>query len=112
MSVSISPTSVIKAKLGLDVDGRVQNFFTSACQKRMDKYVPKREGNLRTNIDIQTDRITYKSPYAHAQYVGFTKGPVKRYTTAGTGPYWDSRMKSVEMNELVKEVQDYIDGGK
>ena len=100
MSVSISPTSVIKAKLGLDVDGRVQNFFTSACQKRMDKYVPKRE------------RITYKSPYSHAQYIGFTKGPVKRYTTAGTGPYWDSRMKSVEMNELVKEVQDYINGGK
>ena len=112
MAVVMKPTSVIKAKLGLETNGRVQSFFTSACQKRMDKYVPKREGNLRTVIDIQPDRITYKSPYAHAQYVGVTKGPVRKYTTAGTGPYWDKRMKSVEMNELVKEVQDLINGGK
>lgn len=112
MAVVMKPTSVIKAKLGLETNGRVQSFFTSACQKRMDKYVPKREGNLRTIIDIQPDRITYKSPYAHAQYVGETKGPVRKYTTPGTGPYWDKRMKSVEMNELVKEVQDFINGGK
>ena len=112
MAVVMKPTSVIKAKLGLETNGRVQSFFTSACQKRMDKYVPKREGNLRTVIDIQPDRITYKSPYAHAQYIGVTKGPVRKYTTPGTGPYWDKRMKSVEMNELVKEVQDVINGGK
>ena len=112
MAVTIKPTSVIKARLGLEVNGKVQSFFTSACQKHMDKYVPKREGNLRTNIDTQPDRITYKSPYAHAQYVGFTKGPVRRYTTAGTGPYWDKRMKSVEMRDVVKEVQEYINGGK
>lgn len=112
MAVIIKPTSEIKARLGLETNGRVQSFFTSACQKRMDKYVPKREGNLRTNVDIQSDNIIYQSPYAHAQYIGFTKGEVKRYTTPGTGPYWDKRMKSVEMKELVKEVQEYINGGR
>lgn len=81
MGVNIKPTSVIKARLGLEPNGKVQSYFTSTCQKHMDKYVPMRLGNLRTNVDLQTDRITYKSPYAHAQYVGFTKGEVRHYTT-------------------------------
>ena len=81
MGVNIKPTSVIKARLGLEPNGKVQSYFTSTCQKHMDKYVPMRLGNLRTNVDLQTDRITYKSPSAHAQYVGFTKGEVRQYTT-------------------------------
>ena len=28
----------------------------------------------------------------------------------GTGPYWDKRMKSAEMQDVVKEVQDYVGG--
>lgn len=111
MNVKINPTSVIKARLGIEPNGRVQKFFANTCYKHMDKYVPKDEGNLRINVDIQPDSITYESPYAHAQYVGFTKGPVKRYTTPGTGPYWDKRMVSAEMQDIVKEVQDYV-GGK
>lgn len=81
MGVEIKPTSEIKARLGLEPNGRVQSFFTSTCQKHMDKYVPMRNGNLRTIIDVQSDHITYESPYAHAQYIGFTKGKVKNYTT-------------------------------
>lgn len=81
MGVIIKPTSVIKARLGLEPNGKVQSYFTSTCQKHMDKYVPMRLGNLRTNVDVQSDRIIYKSPYAHAQYVGFTKGEVRHYTT-------------------------------
>jgi hypothetical protein len=81
MGVEFKPTSEIKARLGLEPNGRAQSFFTSTCQKHMDKYVPKRDGNLRTIIDIGTDHITYQSPYAHAQYVGFTKGKVRNYTT-------------------------------
>ena len=108
MPVKMQPTSVIKARLGIEPDGRVQNFFTNSCYKHMDKYVPMDDGTLRTNVDIQSDKIIYESPYAHAQYVGFTKGPVKNYTTPGTGPYWDKRMVSAEMQDVVKEVQDYI----
>lgn len=80
MAVVIKPTSVIKARLGLEPNGKVQSYFTSTCQKHMDKYVPMRLGNLRRIVDVQPDRIIYKSPYAHAQYVGFTKGEVKNYT--------------------------------
>lgn len=114
MPVKMQPTSVIKARLGLEPNGRVQRFFTSTCYKHMDKYVPKDEGNLRTIVDIQPDSITYESPYARYQYYGVREDgthQVQNYTTPGTGPYWDKRMVSAEMQDVVKEVQNYF-GGK
>ncbi len=114
MPVNIKPTSVIKARLGLEPNGRVQKFFTNTCYKHMDKYVPKDEGNLRTIVDIQNDSITYEMPYAEYQYYGMRRDGthvVRNYTTLGTGPYWDKRMVSAEMQDVVREVQNYI-GGK
>lgn len=114
MPVKMQPTSVIKARLGLEPNGRVQKFFTNTCYKHMDKYVPKDEGNLRTIVDIQPNSITYESPYARYQYYGEREDgshKVINYTTPGTGPYWDKRMISAEMQDVVKEVQNYI-GGK
>ena len=112
MPVKLKPTSEIKARLGLEPNGIVQKFFTNTCYKHMDKYVPYREGNLRTNVDIQDDSITYESPYAHYQYKGISKsGKPLNYRTPGTGSYWDKRMVSAEIQDVVKEVQDYI-GGK
>lgn len=116
MPVNLKPTSEIKARLGLDPNGRVQIFFTNTCYKHMDKYVPMDEGNLRTNVDIEADYIVYNSPYAEYQYYGMRKDgthKVQNYTTPGTGTYWDKRMKSAEMQDVVKEVQDYVNrGGK
>ena len=141
MPVELKPASEIKARLGIEPNGRVQKFFTSTCAKHMDKYVPMRNGNLRTNVDIQPDSITYESPYAHYQYEGklyvmengkgayyspdygfwskkgVAKQPSNRdlvYHTSGTGHHWDKRMVSAEMQDVVKEVQDYFNkrGGK
>lgn len=107
--MKMKPTSEIKARLGIEPNGRVQKFFTNTCYKHMDKYVPMDTGNLRKVVDIQADSITYEMPYAHAQYIGEVNGsPVRNYTTPGTGPYWDKRMVSAEMADVVKEVQDYI----
>lgn len=114
MPVIIKPTSVIKAHLGIEPDGKAQKYFTNACYRHMDKYVPMDEGNLRTNVDVGTDTITYESPYARYQYYGVREDgthKVRNYTTPGTGPYWDKRMASVEMQEVVREVQDYISRG-
>lgn len=103
MSKILQPTEVIKARLGIDANGRVQRFFTNTCYKHMDKYVPMDTGDLRTIVDIQPDSITYEVPYAKRQYTTeFTN-----YTTEGTGPYWAEKMKSAEMNDVVKEVQEY-----
>ena len=114
MPVKMQPTSEIKARLGIEPNGRVQKFFTNTCYKHMDKYVPMDEGNLRANVSINNDSITYESPYARYQYYGIREDgthEVKNYTTPGTGPYWDKRMVSAEMEDIVREVQSYI-GGK
>ena len=114
MPVKLKPTSEIKARLGLEPNGRVQKFFTNTCYKHMDKYVPRRDDNLRTIVDIQPDSITYEQEYASYQYYGMRKDGshvVKNYTTPGTGPYWDRRMVSAEMDQVVQEVQDYINRG-
>lgn len=118
MPVKMQPISVIKARLGIEPNGRVQKFFTNTCYKHMDKYVPmsdlESKGDLRTIVDIQPDSITYESPYARYQYYGMREDGthvVKNYTTPGTGPYWDKRMVSAEMQDVLEEVQNYI-GGK
>lgn len=114
MPVKIEPISKIKARLGIEPNGRVQKFFTNTCYKHMDKYVPMDEGNLRINVNIQSDSITYESPYARYQYYGVREDgthKVSNYTTPGTGPYWDKKMVSAEIKNVVKEVQKYV-GGK
>ena len=110
--MKLKPVSQIKADLGINPNGRVQRFFTDTCYRHMDKYVPKETGNLRNIVSKNVDSITYESPYAHAQYVGVTKGPVRNYTTPGTGPYWDKRMVSAEMQEVIKETQEYLNGNR
>lgn len=120
MPVKLQPTSVIKARLGIGPNGPVQSFLTNTCYKHMDKYVPmsdlESKGDLRTIVNIQTDSITYESPYARYQYYGVREDgthEVHNYTTPGTGPYWDKRMVSAEMQDVVREVQDHINrGGK
>ena len=116
MPVKMKPTSVIKANLGIEPNGRVQKYFTKRCADYMDKYVPMDKGNLRINVDIKSDTITYESPYARYQYYGVREDgthEVHNYTTPGTGTYWDKRMWSAEGQDVVREVQNYINrGGK
>ena len=113
MPVKLKPTSQIKARLGIEPNGRVQKFFSNTCYKHMNKYVPMDEGNLRINADVKADSITYESPYARYQYYGISKsGKPLNYRTPGTGDYWDKRMVSAEMEQVVQEVQNYIGGKK
>ena len=81
----LKPISEIKANLGLEPNGRVQKFFTNTCYNHMDKYVPMGETeDLRRVVNIQSDNITYQSPYAHYQYKGMREDGthvVKNYTT-------------------------------
>lgn len=114
MAVEMKPTSVIKARLGLEPNGKVQKFFTNTCYRYMDKYVPKDIGALRETVTIDSNSITYEQSYAHAQYIGEVNGgQVKNYTTPGTGPYWDEKMKSAEIEDVIKEVQIFANrGGK
>lgn len=141
MIVRMKPVSVIEARLGIEPNGRVQKFFTNTCYNHMDKYVPFKEGNLASNIVLQEDSITYKSPYAHYMYEGKVMGsniPIKNedgiitgyfspkdkrkhYTGADihyssfhhplASSHWDRKMVSAEMPDVVKEVQDHVNHG-
>ena len=116
MPVSIKPTSVIKQRLGIDENGPVQSYFVSLCVKKMDKYIPKDEGNLRKIKDITNKYVIYESPYARYQYYGMREDgshKVRNYTTPGTGPYWDRRMVTADMDTIIDKVQDRFGfGGK
>ena len=116
MPLILKPMSEIKRKLELTPNGKVQRFLQSTCYKRMDKYVPLRDtGNLRTVVDLSNPQyIVYEMPYAVYQYRGVRKDGthvVRKYTTPGTGPYWDKRMISAEKNDLLKELQSFIERG-
>lgn len=112
--MGLKPISEIKADLGIEPNGKVQKYFTERCYQHMDKYVPKDTEALRETVVKGTDYIKYNVSYAHAQYVGIVHGtPIKpeNYTTPGTGPYWDERVKSAEMNDIIKECQEYMKRG-
>lgn len=106
----IKPVSVIKADLGIDPGGRIQKSFVETCYRHMNKYVPySGDANnvihLREKVRRGATYIIYEIPHAHAQYVGYTRGPVRHYTTPGTGPHWDERMWSAEKSQVIAEVQ-------
>lgn len=114
--IVMNPAGVIKAHLGIQKGGPVHSFFTETCYRYMDKYVPYREGNLRNEVTLTSDSITYEMPYAEYQYYAIRADgthEVKHYTTPGTGPIWDERMVSAEFDDVVKKVQDFVNrGGK
>lgn len=119
MPVKVKPTSVIKARLGIEPNGKVQKFFQNTCYEYMEKYVPKRHGDLRDNVDLSNPKyIVYESSYASYQYYGRRQDGTHvinpdNYTTPGTGPYWDKRMMSSEFGDVVERVQQYVNrGGK
>lgn len=125
MPVKMQSTSVIKANLGIEPNGKVQKFFTQTCAIHMDKYVPYDNGILAGTVvkgnsttgNVTTNEITYDQEYAHYVYEGISKsGKPLNYQKdkhAYAGKYWDKRMVSAEMQDVVKEVQDFIDkGGK
>ncbi len=111
MPYKVNSLTDIKKRLGIESGGPVQTFLTNTCYRRMDKYVPMRDGNLRKNVMVTTDAIYYMSPYAEYQYKGERNDgthKVQNYTTPGTGHHWDERMKSAEMDQVLKEVGDEI----
>ncbi len=125
MSVILKSTNIIKTRLGLEENGRVQKFLTNTCAIHMDKYVPFDTGTTAETVVINKqangpgvadDRVTYQTPYAKIIYKGVRGGKDINYHTdkhPQAGPYWDRRMVSAEIDKVIKEVEKYIKiGGK
>ena len=116
MSLQMKPASVISIDLGIQPGGEIHKAFQMSCYKHMTRFVPmsklKSAGDLRTIVDLSNPKyIVYEVPYAHAQYVGYTTGPVQNYTTPGTGPYWDHRMWSAEKTIIEREMAKKMNHG-
>ena len=76
MSITVTlPTDILDKKLKDLVDDetmlQVHNLFAKMC----DPYVPMDEGILAQSLDITSEGVTYKQPYAHYQYTGLVYGP-------------------------------------
>lgn len=122
MPVKMKPVSVIKANLGLEKNGKVQKFFTNTCAKHMDPFVPFDTGSLaetawinnRPGPGVGINTITYSQKYAKVVYYGIRNGKKIHFHTdkhSKANSYWDKRMVSAKMDDIVKEVQDYIKRG-
>ena len=114
MPVKMQPASVIKARLGIEPNGRVQRVLVHSCRVHMDKYLPFDTGTLSTTADERPNAIVYEQPYAKIVYYGIRDGKEINYHLDKhplAGPYWDKRMVSAEMGAVTQEVQRYINGG-
>lgn len=137
IEVKMLPTSVIETKLGIQEGGPIHSFFTNACAKAMDKYVPaSQDENLAKSVIVKTDEIRYPGPYAHYMYEGRVMGPnipvfdskgnivrwwskaPKYYTGADivysievhplATSHWDKKMWTAEREKIEKDVLEEI----
>jgi len=74
-----------------------------------DRFVPKRQGNLRANGYTTSTGVSYDMVYARAQFYGFVTGKdkqrheVKNYTTRNTSKRWDLRtMNNAKSYKAIK----------
>lgn len=111
MPVGFKPTSVIKARLGIEPNGKVQRFFTHACRIHMDKYVPFDTGTLADTAYEGANYIIYQTSYAKIVYFGVRDGKEINYHLDKhplAGKFWDKRMVSAEIDDVMSEVHDYM----
>ena len=92
MSVKITdngPAVKIKSNRGINLALRMA---LEDVDREAFRTTPKKMGNLRKNlrksVSGKKGTITWSSSYAAYQERGYTSGPVRKYTTAGTGAHF------------------------
>jgi len=140
VSIKVELDSKIIAELGLENGGRIHSFFTETCYKHMSPFVPGgTKSHINQNVFLDVDSITYLSPSAPYLYNGklyvdplYEKGAFfspsfgfwsrpgitkkatnidLKYSMPNTGAFWDKKMWSSKSEEVIKEVQSFIDKG-
>lgn len=117
--VYLNSLADIKQRLKIQDNGPAEAFLVSTCAKKMDKYVPMKNGIL-AKYKIIDNYIIYDQVYAGYQYYGQRKDgthvidPANRDRSKHplASSYWDEKMKSAEIDDVVKEVQNFIGGKK
>ena len=117
VKVKIAPPREVIRRLGMDVRGDVQRFWTATVLHRIQRYMPYRTGNLikRTiaNTDINTPAIVTPGPEVRTLFDGVSKnGKPLNYTRTKNpqaGPRWDKTLTAAEMPVMQQELQAYVD---
>lgn len=81
-----------------------QYALVNQAHADMNRYVPMLTGDLRnqSSIGIDGKSVHYNEPYARVQYhTQFSK-----YTTPGTGPYWDEKAKAIHGGSWARVVKN------
>lgn len=110
MSVILPDARELRRKLGVDERGDVQRHVTQEVMRRMEPYLPLREGTLRASMRMAPTAIRVSTPYARAQFFGVTRaGKQFRYekTGAKVGPHWDRRMVAEQGEAIVADATRY-----
>lgn len=127
IDIKINSTDKIIKDHGLDDDGRVIEYFRNTADRFMDSYIPFGSGDLKNyKVYPNNHSIRYISPYSHYHYKGKKAiGPsrpkgIKRIISnedmqyqgaPKRGPEWDKRMMADREQDLINDLQNFINGG-
>lgn len=92
--------SGVRKKMSAANFKRGQFAMANQAMADMNKFVPRREGNLRNSVHVDSSGafVVWNSPYANRQFRGIG---IHNYTTPGTGPRWDLKAKGIYLNSWV-----------
>ena len=114
MSVQIQSTIEIETSLGIQEGGYWHKRLAEKCKDHMNRFVPKDSGILRRTAFIENNTtIVYPQRYAEYQYKGMRNDGthvIKKWSEPGSGPYWDKRMVSADMEQIVNDLNKEIGG--
>lgn len=124
VKVEMKPVDTILTRLGINKNGDVQGFLVNTVNRRITRYMPYRTGVLSTKVKYikSPTEIEVAADYARYQYYGKVMiGPPPKVATSKllnqaphapgndrAGPFWDRRMMAAEGDQIVSEVQGYI----
>lgn len=112
MSVAIPRIHELKQGLGVDEQGDLQRHVTKEIFARLEPYLPKKQGDLRSSGEIIGNAlIRYTTPYARAQFFGVTReGKPFDYESTGpkVGAHWDRRMVADEGAAILEDARQYV----
>ncbi len=128
--VNIDDAGKMLRKRGLEINGKVQRFFTNECAKHMDPYIPMQSGILKNTRVIKPNRVTYIMPYSQFHYYGMlmigitsrsayamqgerkevTDVELKHHGAPKRGPFWDRRMWSDKKFTIVNSTAKFAGG--
>lgn len=91
----------------LSNDKQTMLAINNTFARRMDKYIPFDQGNLKDNLTITEKYVQYNVPYAHYMYEGIVYGPNIPITENGIVVGFYSIKGSTKKPKVPKQMMEY-----